>query len=103
MWSFGRFVLGLTDKQFWHLTLAQFNALAKRYLGAEERQDWRAGQICAVIANVNRDPKKRTQAYEAKDFMPSRRQQKKPLSDKQMLDQIMIANAALGGEVKDGR
>ena len=30
---------------------------------------WRAGQIAATIANVNRS--KRTRAYKAEDFMPS--------------------------------
>lgn len=36
----------------------------------QERQDRRVGRICAVIANVNRDPKRRTKAYSEEDFMP---------------------------------
>jgi hypothetical protein len=34
-------------------------------------EDFRAGQICAVIANVNRDPKTMPEAWSASDFMPS--------------------------------
>lgn len=35
----------------------------------EWREDFRIAQLCALIANVNRDPKKRSQPYTAKDFM----------------------------------
>ncbi len=34
----------------------------------EERSDWRSGEICATVANVNRSKKSRT--YKAADFMP---------------------------------
>src|SRR5690606_3853501 len=34
-----------------------------------EVEDWRAAMVASVIANVNRDPKKR-KPYEPKDFMP---------------------------------
>ena len=36
-----------------------------------QADDFRAGQICAVIANVNRDPEKRPEAWTAADFMPA--------------------------------
>lgn len=36
----------------------------------EERADLRAYSIVAMIANVNRDPKKRPQGYVPSDFMP---------------------------------
>ena len=35
----------------------------------EMRADLRAGTIASVIANVNRDPKKRSRAYRPVDFM----------------------------------
>lgn len=35
-----------------------------------EREDQRAGMIAALIANVNRDPKKRTEPYDVEDFFP---------------------------------
>lgn len=36
----------------------------------ETRADLRSGMISAVIANVNRDPKRRAQPFSAADFMP---------------------------------
>lgn len=34
------------------------------------REDLRAGQVAALIANVNRDPKTKPDAYTAEDFFP---------------------------------
>ena len=36
----------------------------------EYRADVRSGLICSVIANVNRDPEKRPEAFSVYDFMP---------------------------------
>ncbi len=33
--------------------------------------DWRAGQIAATVANVNRNPERTPQAFEPADFMPA--------------------------------
>lgn len=35
-----------------------------------ERDDWRAALIASVIANANRDQKKRSQPYQPHDFIP---------------------------------
>lgn len=35
-----------------------------------EREDYRAGVIAALTANVNRDPKQRQQPYDVEDFFP---------------------------------
>lgn len=37
-----------------------------------EVDDWRAGLVASTIVNVNRDPKKRAQPFQPKDFMPER-------------------------------
>lgn len=37
-----------------------------------EVEDWRAGMVASVIANANRDPKRRRKPYEPQDFMPRR-------------------------------
>ena len=34
----------------------------------EWKQDYRFGHLCSVQANINRDPKKRTQPYSSEDF-----------------------------------
>lgn len=36
----------------------------------EQRADLRMAILAALIANINRDPKKKSRAYEPKDFMP---------------------------------
>jgi hypothetical protein len=39
------------------------------------QEEFKAGAICAVIANVNRDPKRRANPYTAADFMPALRRE----------------------------
>src|SRR5690606_3053338 len=39
-----------------------------------EVEDWRFGMLASVIANVNRDTKRRKKPYEPQDFMPRRSQ-----------------------------
>ena len=42
-----------------------------------EIENWRTGQVCSLIANVNRNPKKKPDPYKPKDFMPKSRHKKK--------------------------
>jgi hypothetical protein len=35
----------------------------------DRRADWHTALICSVLANLFRDPKKRSQAFQPKDFM----------------------------------
>ena len=64
--------------------------------------DFRSALICAVIANVNRNPKKRHSPFKPSDFMP-RREEQEPEKQfpEQMLQRIKIMNAALGGKVRE--
>ena len=65
----------------------------------EGMADLRAGIVASVIANVNRDAKKRSQPYEPLDFMPhakldeKRRQLAKPQSAKEVRKAIRDAAA----------
>jgi hypothetical protein len=45
--------------------------LTERENQRQARLDFRTGQICALIANVNKDAKKRPQAYQPGDFFPA--------------------------------
>ena len=36
----------------------------------DERADLRSGIVASILANTNRDPKKRPQPFEPTDFMP---------------------------------
>jgi len=98
MWSFGRYCLKLTEKAFWSLTLAQFNALAERFISEQESLNYRAALVCSVIAEVNRDRKKRTKPFTPQDFMPKKKKAK--LTGEQTMEQIKVLNTMLGGEVK---
>lgn len=66
--------------------------------------DFRVGLVCALIANVNRNPKKQPKAFKPQDFMPKRgRKRKKKQEPEEMIAQLKIMNAAFGGEeIKDG-
>lgn len=70
LWSIGIYDFGLTEDEFWDLTFAQFRALSKRHDLAQQQRDLGFGIVASVIANVNRDPKKRRKEFEPKDFMP---------------------------------
>ena len=59
------------------------------------RQDVAGAQICAVLANINRDKKKRPNPYEIRDFLPfnPRKQQKKQTVEemKEVLTGLVIS------------
>jgi hypothetical protein len=64
-----------------------------------ERDDLQAGLVASTIANVNRDPKKRKQAYTPQDFLPKfggGGGGDKP-GWKTMLERVKMLNAAFGG------
>jgi len=54
--------------------------------------------ICSVIAEVNRDRKRRKKPFTPDDFMPKKKA-KTQLTGEQMKAQLGFINAALGGEV----
>lgn len=58
--------------------------------------NYRTAMICSIIAEVNRDHKKRKKPFTPNDFMPKK---KVKLTDEQMLEQIKSLNIAFGGEV----
>lgn len=52
----------------WKQFLEWLGYLSMEPIG-EERMDWRFATLCALLANINRDTKKRWKAYEAKEFL----------------------------------
>jgi len=98
MWSFGRYCLRLSEKEFWSLTVAQFNSLAKEYSREQKALNYRAALVCSILAEANRNRKKRKKPYTPSDFMPKKKKAK--LTGEQMMEQIKAVNIALGGEVK---
>jgi hypothetical protein len=104
--------LGLSDVEIERLSAEQLLALAERHREQDRRADYRAALVASVLANVNRDPKRRSEPYTPFDFMPdpwprpcrggptAAAQQRVKLSPEQMLERVRAINAALGGEDK---
>lgn len=78
------------------MTLAQFHSLAKEYAAGQEMLNYRAAMICSIIAEVNRNRKKRRKPFTPMDFMPKKKKGK--MTGEQMLEQVKTMNAVLGGE-----
>lgn len=79
------------------MTPKEFNALSGRWRDEQKRLDSRVALIAALIANANRDPKRRKKPYAVEDFMPKERQRK---SANQMLETVKVLHAAFGGKDK---
>ena len=73
-WSVAVFDLGLTDKQFWKLTPAQFYALWERCLQSKQEADYRAGVVASMLYNIHRG---KHPALDPEDFFASLKQNKK--------------------------
>ena len=101
MWVFGRGELKLSEEEFWNMTPGQYDLLARWHLkreeAKEERLDYRAALICSVIANVNRDSKKKSKPFQPQDFMPKKQVVKKRQTPEDMLEVVKALNAAFGG------
>jgi len=70
----------------------------ERWLQEQERRDWRSGLIASVIANANRNPKKRSKPYQPSDFLPQRRRKApKRMTVEQSISFVAALNAAFGG------
>ena len=99
VWAVARYDLHLEEDDFWRLTPAQFDALHRRHLAAEEREDLRAGIVASTIANANRDPKRRKQPFKPQDFMPVYEKQKTSIPKwMHLLQKVEVMNAAFGGD-----
>ena len=104
MWSIGRFDLGLSDDEFWSLTIPHFNALVARlkkkfdYEAAiQKREDYRSGLVASVLYNTKLSKKNRNKAKEPLDWFKSKSTNN--TVDKQKLAAMNWAKA-LGGEIR---
>ncbi len=71
--------------------------LVEAYNEREEREFFRTGIICSVIANVNSGKGKK---FKPEDFMPKREKEEKKTND--LLKQVEMLNAMFGGSDKRG-
>lgn len=71
-WALGRFDLGLSEDEFWHLSPGLFDALWHRFELAHERALEGHAMTCAAVTNVHIDPEKGT-PVQPDFFMPGER------------------------------
>jgi hypothetical protein len=60
--------------------------------------DYRFALICTLLAEVNRDRKKRPKPFKPQDFMPQR--EHKVLNNDQMKKRLEMINIMLGGKIE---
>lgn len=80
---------------------SEWQAFARLEPFGEERADLRSAIVAAVIANTQRNPKKRAKPFEVQDFMPRFEADgagKEPMSTEAMLNVVQELNAAFGGK-----
>jgi hypothetical protein len=70
--------LRLTDPEFWGLTLREFHLLSLRHCEAFRQAHSPAAMICAVMAEMKRDPMKRSEPFGISDFLPDPGREQKP-------------------------
>lgn len=103
MWAMGVLDFGLADEVFWGLDLRLFRCLAERKADIEYRTDLRFGEVVAIIANVNRDTKKRPKGYRAADFFPDPRQAVQMIDKGRVRAQHRALRAGLEDMARSGR
>jgi len=62
-----------------------------------EVDDWRFGMLASVIANANRDEKKRRKPFEPKDFMPQRIEEEQSWEEQARLLEMWFRTAGKKG------
>ncbi|MCK9583182.1 MAG: DUF4035 domain-containing protein [Endomicrobiales bacterium] len=99
MWAVGRFDLGLSEDDFWDLTLLEFDYLCKRKQLNDTRIERYSAQISWLIYSVNRS--KDSKALKIDDFMIKYEKEKpKNQTFQQMKSIAKQITKALGGEIK---
>jgi len=72
--------------------------LSQQYIEEQKKLDSRTALICAVLANINRNPKKRSKAFTIEDFMPSYEKGRQVKSAEEMLETVKLWNKVLRGD-----
>jgi len=90
----------MMPEDFMRKTPEEFKLICDGWKIREERADRRIARLCSIIANVNRNPKKRPQAFSEEDFIPRPKQRKKQTNE-EMLQMVVAMNRAFGGKGGD--
>lgn len=83
------------------MTLSEFNTYYDQQLKMKQDEmkihERFAGRICAMIANANRDTKKRRKPYSEEEFMSG--YEKKKLTPDQFASMLRVITGCCGGEI----
>lgn len=83
--------------------MKEFTALTERYKSAKRWLDYRAALVCAVMANMWRDTKKKREPFSPADFMPEIETARKARqTPEQIFTTVQMLNAMYGGTVVEG-
>lgn len=85
----------MTPKEL-HLNLEAFN---DKFKLDNELANRRTARICMVLANLQRDPKRRSKPYKEEDFIPK---EKKAMTLNQLELFLKAITMACGGDIEDG-
>jgi hypothetical protein len=69
LWAYARVELGLSDTEFWRLTLYELDLLAVRHRRVQHIADRRAALGAWILVNVNRDSKKQPEPFSLADVV----------------------------------
>jgi hypothetical protein len=70
--------LGFTEARFRRFTLAQYIAIVEHRSQRDRFSLYGPAMVCSVVANVNRDQKKRRRPFTVEDFLPPDPGKRKP-------------------------
>lgn len=97
------YFIGLLPCDFMKMTLNEiyevYEHRMKRIEYDNKANDMRTARICSLIANINRDSKKRRKPFTEDDFMPKKKIEKKEQSIDQMASILRLITKANGGQV----
>ena len=82
------------------MTPREFDRLLDRWEGDQERKDLRSATVAAIIAECNRDTKKRQRPFTPGDFMYSKKKNRDKMSAESMLKKVEEMNKMFGGKDK---
>jgi hypothetical protein len=83
--------------------MREFDALTKRRTLDIRKQDARSAQLCALTAEIHRDPAKRSTPFTADEFMQSAEPKEMPQqTPEEMLTMAKMFTIRSGGVIPEG-
>jgi len=95
--------VGITVERFWRMTLAEIEIEIEARKKQEEMLDFRAGLICATLANMFRDANQKNTPFKPQDFMIDRESGKQIKPAQQSWQEMKAELKAIIKQHNEGR